>query len=162
MFQHGERGVAEPQSANHNVQTFNMLPAGCSQCQPGKLGFRFGEQARHEEFIAEFYLVDEGSANSRFRAASQADVTERRGLIIQFFKFEGHCMGCLRGEMPAARHGLSTCGIIQLRHYDAICADAGWPVSCERKTVPAGVSACGKATITKKGQERIDECEETV
>jgi hypothetical protein len=46
-----------------------------SKSQSGELNFGFGKQAGHQKLFAEFYLVEYLSIESRFRPATQADIT---------------------------------------------------------------------------------------
>ena len=80
MVQGGTGGVAQTQAADDHVER----AVEAVQPEPGERDFTFGEQARHQEFVAKFDFVDVG-ARAKMPAPPQAEHAHRRRAEIQLF-----------------------------------------------------------------------------
>ena len=74
LLERGDRGVAEPQPADDDVE---LVAGAGGQPQPGQLDLGDREQARHEELLAELDLVDVDLERA-LEPATQADLAHRR------------------------------------------------------------------------------------
>jgi hypothetical protein len=99
IFQHGLRGVTEPEAADDHVEVRSRQRR---QSQPRQLDLGNSELARHQEFIAEFYLVDVEAGAER-PSPPQAEHADRRRAKIQLFKIDAHALIALTA--PTAPSG---------------------------------------------------------
>jgi hypothetical protein len=88
VVQHGADGIAEAEAADHHVQS---AAVETRQRQVRKRDLAAGEQAGHQERIAQLDLVDLG-AEGRHGAAAQAQLAERRVALGEFFEVDGHAV----------------------------------------------------------------------
>lgn len=86
IFEHGERGVAEPEAADDDVEVVPIKGGQSEACQRDLGG---GELARHQEGIAEFDFVDV-DAGGWLPAAPQAEHAHRGRTKIQLFEIHAH------------------------------------------------------------------------
>ena len=86
LLERGDRGVPQPQPADDDVQ----LVAGAGrQPQPGQLDLGDGEQARHEELVAELDLVDV-DLQRPVEPPAQADLAHLGVLPVQLLEVPAH------------------------------------------------------------------------
>jgi hypothetical protein len=91
MVQHRPGGVSQAQATHYDVE---LHSAEFRQSQFGQRDLPFGEQAGHQELITELDLVHL-YAESKLRAAPQAQLAERSAMVSQFFEIDVHG-GCRR------------------------------------------------------------------
>ena len=80
------RGVAQAEPGHDHIET---RPGGRSQPEPGELDLGHGEQAGHQELVAELDLVDL-DVEGKLTPPAQAQATYRRRLVIELLEQDAH------------------------------------------------------------------------
>jgi hypothetical protein len=86
VLEGGDGGVAETEAADDDVE---MLSADRREPEPGQLDLGNGEEARHEELLAELHLVDVDE-EGRLEPAPQADLPQRGLLPVDLLETPAH------------------------------------------------------------------------
>ena len=86
VFQCGLRGVAEPEAADDDVE---IAARQRRQSNPRQRDLGDGEQARHQELVAELDLVDV-EARGELPSSAQAEHAHRRRAEIQLLEIDAH------------------------------------------------------------------------
>jgi hypothetical protein len=86
VLQDRARGVAQAEPAHGDIERV-VVQGG--QAEPGELDLGLGEQAGHQEVVAQLDLVDV-RAEDRLAPPAQSQVTERGGPPVELFECDAH------------------------------------------------------------------------